>query len=156
SAHQLSHSIVTAGSEPEKMGIMALLLKIRKEVGHFFGQVPAVERAAVDERKPIAELEFGAASRSLFFAEFEERKVHATRDHLVMHRSPAQSFPFTDDGPDFFRQRYDGVSRSKDAALSRFGETIRKTALSPVFGVDILLRHQAAQIKYHLRAETPF
>src|SRR5215203_5372589 len=71
-----------------------------------------------------------------------------------MHGPAAQPFPFLDDGPDSLCQRYDRVGGSKDLALSRFGYSIRKTTLTPVFGIDVLLRHQPAQIENHLRSES--
>src|SRR5215213_10793655 len=87
--HQFPDTIVTAGGEPEQVSLAISVEEAGEKVGHLLSKIPAVKRAAVNHRQPIAQSQLTAAARALFLVKREQRKIHATRNHLVMNRSPA-------------------------------------------------------------------
>src|SRR6185295_14186283 len=113
----------------------------RKKVGHLFSQVPTIKRAAVNHRESIIKTQLSTSPRSIFNTKLKQRQIDATRNYFMLDSTATQSFPFFNDRPDAFSQRYDTISCSKNAALGGLCETIRNTTFAPVFCVDILLRH---------------
>src|ERR1051326_5067809 len=97
--HQLSHSFVLSVCQPQQMCARISLHQAREKVGHPLGQIPAVERAAVNDRELVGEPKLRAPSPPLCLVELKTNQIDATRNYLVMRRAAAQSVPLQNDGP---------------------------------------------------------
>src|SRR2546421_11906719 len=99
------------------MRVGFLPLNRDKEVRHLFRQIPAIDRAAVDDHKTIAESQLSSPPSSLIFVKAKEVEVGAAGNDFVNHFTILQHRPLSHDRPDSLGERHYSIRRRQRASL---------------------------------------
>src|SRR5436190_21051856 len=99
------------------MRLAPLCLRRDEKVAHLLSQVPAIDRAAVDDHKTIAESQLSSPPCSLIFVKAKEFEINAAGNDFVNHCAVLQRRPLFHDRPDSLGERHYSIRRRQRASL---------------------------------------